>query len=62
MCGICGFTNCVSSCPNYEPKIIGFCEKCGGIIYNSGEIWVDNDNNKFCSEECAKEYYEIEEI
>lgn len=62
MCEICGFTNCPPRCPNYEPKIIAFCEKCGECIYDTGEIWGDNANNKFCSEDCIKEYYGIKEV
>lgn len=62
MCEVCGFTNCVPSCPNYEPKIIGFCEECGECIYSNGEKWTDSDNNKFCSEDCAEKHYGIEEV
>ena len=62
MCEVCGSTHCVSSCPNYMPKVIGRCEKCGEHIYDNGAIWIDDNNNKFCSEECAEEYYGIKEM
>lgn len=62
MCEICGFTDCPARCPNYNHKIIAFCEKCGERIYNDSELWVDNDGNQFCSEDCAKEYYGIQEV
>ena len=62
MCKICGFTNCPPGCSNYEPRIIGRCDKCGEKLYEGYELWADYDGHRFCCEDCAKEYYEIKEV
>ena len=31
-------------------------------LYEEYEIWTDDNGNKYCSEECAKDYYGIKEI
>lgn len=39
---------------------IARCEECGELIYdNSGDMYVDTENNYFCSLECALNYYGI---
>ena len=62
MCAVCGFTNCPLRCPNYTPKLICYCDNCGTGIYDTDELWKDCDNNHFCSESCAEDYYEIQEV
>lgn len=62
MCDICKQTNCPPLCPNYECHKVGNCEKCGEELYKEYEIWTDDDGNKFCSQNCAKEFYGIKEI
>ncbi len=62
MCQECKYTNCPPQCPNYKPKKIGRCDKCGEDLYEEYEILTDDDGNKFCSEDCAKGYYGIKEI
>lgn len=62
MCTVCGQYPCHYNCPNCAPKKFGVCAQCGEKIYENMELWSDNDNNKFCSEECAKEYHGIKEI
>ena len=44
-------------CPNApEPKVRGYCEQCGEELREDYEYYTDNDNNKFCSQDCAVEY------
>lgn len=62
MCEICGRHPCHSQCPNSEYHKIGTCDKCGEDLYEDYIIWTDDDGNKFCSEECAEEFYGIKEI
>lgn len=62
MCYICGKNPCHWQCPNYECREAGTCDKCGETLYTEYEIWTDNDGNKFCSEDCAKDYYGIKEM
>ena len=38
------------------------CEKCREELYEEYEIWIDDNGNKFCSEDCAKDYYGIKEM
>ena len=49
-------------CPNCEYHKVGTCDKCGEDLYEEYEIWTDEDGNKFCSEDCAKDYHGIKEI
>ena len=47
-------------CPNApEPKVMGYCEQCGEELREDYEYYTDNYDNKFCSEDCAKEYHGI---
>ena len=62
MCYICGKNPCHWQCPNYECREAGTCDKCGETLYTEYEIWTDDDGNKFCSEDCAKDYYGIKEM
>ena len=62
MCEICGRYKCPPRCPNYEYHKIGTCDKCGNDLYEEYVNWTDDDGNKFCSEDCAKDYYGIKEI
>lgn len=62
MCNICGFTHCLTICPNYNANIISHCSNCNSKIYDIDVFWKDNDDNDFCSEKCAEEYYGIKEI
>ncbi len=62
MCNECHRTICSSSCPYAEETIIGYCDNCGGEIYNGNPHYRDRDNHMYCSEECAMEFYEIKHI
>ena len=62
MCKICGYTDCHPHCPNYECNKVNTCDKCGGDIYKEYTYWIDNDENIFCSEDCANDYYGIKEM
>lgn len=47
-------------CPNApEPKVRGCCEQCGEELREDYEYYTNNDDNKFCSDDCAKEYHGI---
>lgn len=44
------------------PRIIMKCEECGRAIFDDDEnIYFDNDNNYFCSLECALSFHGIYE-
>ena len=62
MCQECGYINCHPRCPNYKLHTVGTCDRCGENLYDEYEIWTDYDGNKFCSEDCAKDYHGIKEI
>ena len=62
MCQECGCIDCHPRCPNYKYNKVGNCENCGEALYEECEIWTDDDGNKFCSENCAIEFYGIKEI
>lgn len=45
------------------PDKIITCQSCGQSYPESyGECYTDSCGNRFCSEECAKEYYGIREV
>lgn len=50
MCDVCLHNPCVPQCPNYQPKKIGICKRCGYILYDTDEIWIDDEDQIFCSE------------
>ena len=62
ICDICRRSPCHPNCPNHKCNKVGSCDKCGNDLYEEYEIWTDNDGNKFCSEDCAKDYYGIKEM
>lgn len=60
MCNICLSTPCLNRCPNApEPKVRGYCGQCGMELREDYEYFIDNEDNNFCSDECAKEYHGI---
>lgn len=64
MCEICRQTPCHNMCPNAdEPKIIGHCDNvnCGEPLREDYTFFTDNDDNMFCSLNCALAYYGIHE-
>lgn len=62
MCQVCWQNPCHPQCPNYEPKELGRCDKCNEVLYEGYELWKDDDGNRFCCEDCAKDYYGIKEV
>jgi hypothetical protein len=67
MCDECRQHPCHPRCPNApDPPIkeIGECaeESCGELITDDYLYYKDNENNVFCSSDCAMKYYGIEEI
>lgn len=47
-------------CPNAsESKVRGICERCGVELREDYEYYTDNDENKFCSSDCATIYHGI---
>lgn len=60
MCTICGFNPCSGRCPNApEPQIRGCCQECGEDLREDYEYYIDDNDNKFCSEDCALKYYGV---
>lgn len=60
MCEICHSIPCLSRCPNaHEPKVRGWCKKCGKELREDYEYYTDNEDNEFCSDDCALEYHGI---
>lgn len=62
MCDICKQYPCHYRCPNHKHNKIGVCENCTNELYEEFVIWTDSNRNKFCSKECAIDYYGIKEI
>lgn len=51
------------SCPHaLDPPIMGYCLQCNQELRQDYEYYIDNEDNKFCSEECAIQYHEIKEM
>lgn len=45
---------------NEQAQVIGRCEECGALIYDdSGEMYMDSDNNYFCCASCAMTFHGI---
>ena len=61
-CEFCGRSPHHPQCPNYEYHKVGTCDKCGEDLYEEYEIWTDSNGCRFCSEDCAKDYYGIKEM
>ena len=60
MCEYCHQYPHKSQCPNApDPKIRGFCEQCNKELREDYEYYTDNEDNKFCSNDCAMEYHGI---
>lgn len=60
VCDICFSNPCLNRCPNApEPKVRGYCERCGEGLREDYEYYTDNENKKFCSDDCALEYHGI---
>ena len=63
MCDVCRCTPCVPTCPNAEPEI--YCALCDEKIKKGRKYFSAIDYNHrwaaFCSEDCLKQYFDIEE-
>lgn len=60
MCSECWQTPCHPRCPNApKPPIRGRCKQCGEELREDYEYYTDNEDNKFCSDDCALEYHGI---
>ena len=63
MCDICRCTPCAPACPNAEPDL--YCAQCDEKIRKGSAYFhaIDYDYRSaaFCSEDCVKKYFEIEE-
>lgn len=60
MCEYCHQTRHDCRCPNApEPKVRGYCEQCGEELREDYEYYTDKYDGKFCSYDCALEYYGI---
>ena len=61
MCEYCHWTTGHHPrCPNApEPEILGQCEQCGEDLVDGYEYYSDNEDNTFCSEECALIYHGV---
>ncbi len=60
-CEICRQKPCDSRCPNAENIIVGICEQCKEPVCAGYTYWTDEDNNTFCSQDCAMNFHEIRE-
>ena len=59
MCEICLHSPHLRNCPLADEEPECLCEQCGNPIYEATDRWVDDDHNKFCSEECAEKFHDI---
>ncbi len=62
MCDICRQSSCHPQCPNYKYHKTGTCGKCGEDLYEECEIWTDDNGSRFCSKDCAIDFYGIKEM
>lgn len=47
-------------CPNtLNSKVRGICEQCREELREGYEYYADNEDNKFCSDDCAIKYHGI---
>ena len=47
-------------CPSVsESKIRDYCKQCGEELREDYEYYTDNEDNRFCSDDCALEYHGI---
>ena len=53
MCRECGHYRCTPGCPNYEPEVFDYCEKCKGAIY-AGKTYLSGLDGYYC-EECIED-------
>lgn len=60
MCNECRQMPCHPLCPNApEPKVRGRCRQCEKEMREDYVYYIDNEDNKFCSDDCALEYHGI---
>lgn len=59
MCDVCLHSSHLRGCPLEQRDHECLCEQCGEPIYSDEERWVDEDRNRFCSEQCAEEFHKI---
>lgn len=53
----------LSQCPLcHDPPVMGYCLQCKEPLRHDYEYYIDNDDNSFCSQECAIKYYGIKEM
>ena len=45
-----------------EPAVVECCANCQEDLYEGQDAVTDEDNNYFCDEYCASEFYGIKEI
>lgn len=62
MCEICLSVKCLSRCPNADEIKIANCDFCNEDIIEGCELWTDENDYKYCSEECAIKNNGIKEI
>ncbi len=48
--------------PTPEPRRIGECSYCGGLLYDQMENLVAAADGMFCDMDCCHSYYEIREL
>ena len=60
MCRECRQVPHHPKCPNaLEPIFLGYCELCGEGLREDYEYYTDDNGYRFCSENCAIEFYGI---
>ena len=60
MCEYCHQSPHDCRCPNApDPKIRGRCDRCGEELIEAYEYYTDEEDNVFCSEDCAIMYHGI---
>lgn len=62
MCVICSKTPCHPRCPNANEVVVDNCAACFEDIFRENIYYKDDSGNKFCSLDCANEYYGIDEV
>ena len=61
MCNECHQEKCSPMCGNFNSEPMCQCKQCHQIIFFNNDYITDNEDNIFCSDDCAIKYHGIVE-
>lgn len=59
MCNECNRKQCAVRCPNFNSEPMCQCKQCHQVIFFNNDYITDNEDNIFCSNDCAVEFHGI---